>query len=546
MVGPSRRWSLRDASETRESNKRFETGFSGYRGYLRMNCPRWRSGWLGGGHRIGLVLILATLAVNFATSTMAQSIEADRPNVLWILVDDMSANFSCYGDETVVTPAVDELAARGCRFTRAFVTAPVCSPCRSALITGMYQTSIGAHHHRSGRGSETIALPDNIVPLPLLFQQAGYYTAITSWPITENRLGKTDYNFQWPRTMYDGADWTERESGQPFFAQVQLPGGKLRGGSLESCQRLQERASKQLGSASDSTSFVMPPWIPDDPVMRDDWAAYLDSVRFTDRAVAEVLAKLKADGDLENTVVCFMTDHGISHIRAKQFLYDSGIHVPLVICGAGIAPAVRTDLVSHIDLAATSLGLAGIAVPPWMQGRDLFARDYQPRDAVFMARDRCDETVDRIRAIRTDRFKLIHNGFPDRSWRQPNHYMDSKAIVQRLRELAAAGDLAPETARVLAPRRPEYELYDLAADPHELRNLADDPDFTHVLENLQHRLEDWIGDSGDQGQRPESESMYDSDMQAWLRGYRRNDNQKTLEAIEANIRWMKTQFLEGK
>ena len=146
-----------------------------------------------------------------------------------IIPDDMSANFSCYGETAIQTPNVDRLAKSGVKFTNAYVTAPVCSTCRSAFITGMYQTSIGAHHHRSGRGEMKIHLPDQIQMVPKLFKDAGYHTSITGWPIRKGKLGKTDYNFEWDPSIYDGSDWAERKEGQPFFAQIQTPGGKLRG-----------------------------------------------------------------------------------------------------------------------------------------------------------------------------------------------------------------------------------------------------------------------------------------------------------------------------
>ncbi|MEM9588203.1 MAG: sulfatase-like hydrolase/transferase, partial [Planctomycetota bacterium] len=141
----------------------------------------------------------AVLLGLLATLLLARPCQAaDRPNVVWIIVDDMSANFSCYGETAIETPNVDQLAAKGTRFSQAFVTAPVCSTCRSAFITGMYQTSIGAHHHRSGRGALTIDLPEGVVPIPKLMQQAGYHTSLGSWPASPNgRLGKTDYNFNW-------------------------------------------------------------------------------------------------------------------------------------------------------------------------------------------------------------------------------------------------------------------------------------------------------------------------------------------------------------
>src|SRR5258708_2015773 len=169
------------------------------------------------------------LALLFAFGSTSESVAAElprKPNIVWIIVDDMSPNFSCYGETTIRTAHVDRLAKEGTRFTHAFVTAPVCSPSRSALITGCYQTTIGAHHHRSGRGEQKIHLPDGIVPVPLLFQRAGYYTCIGSPIVPRNALGKTDYNFVWDPAMYDGSDWAGRKPGQPFFMQVQLHGGK--------------------------------------------------------------------------------------------------------------------------------------------------------------------------------------------------------------------------------------------------------------------------------------------------------------------------------
>jgi len=483
-------------------------------------------------------LSLLLLNANLAPAT-------ERPNIVWIFVDDMSANFRCYGETTIETPNVDRMAAEGTRFSRTFVTAPVCSTCRSALITGMYQTSIGAHHHRSGRGVEKIHLPEPVTPVPEMFQQAGYYTTITSWPVPGNARGrgKTDYNFEWDAAMYDGNDWRGRASGQPFFTQIELPGGKLRGNNGV----LAPRITKALGSRTSPDDVTLPPYYPDDPVIRSDWAAYLDSCRETDRVVGEIMARLEEDGLLETTVVFFMTDHGISHARGKQFLYDEGIHVPFVVRGPGIgAGVVRDDLVEHIDMTATSLALAGIDVPDWMQGRDLFASNDQPREAIFAARDRCDETVDHLRCVRTERFKYIRNFLPLRPLLQPNAYKDNKAIYQRLRELHAAGELPELPERLLfAPERAPEELYDLQADLHETHNLAGDPAYADVLADLRGRLERWMEETNDHGRTPESAAMYDSDMAVYLDGLRSRQPQRLAE-IEANIELMKRWAAAGR
>ena len=222
--------------------------------------------------------------------------------------------------------------------------------------------------------------------------------------------------------------------------QVQLAGGKLRGGTDASATRLFETAKQQLGDSTDPATVILPPYYPRDPVLLRDWAAYLDSVRLTDLHVGKVIDRLDKEGLLDNTLILFMTDHGISHARGKQFLYNEGTHVPLIVRGPGIEKAKeRLDLVEHIDVAAISLAAAGIEIPKAMQARNPLAPDYQPRDYVFAARDRCDETVERIRSVRSDRFLYIRNFHPQRPHLQPNAYKDGKSIVQTLRQLHESG-----------------------------------------------------------------------------------------------------------
>ncbi len=490
-------------------------------------------GFLNAVRAIHLVGILA----------ISQQFAIGAPNVLWFVVDDMSANFSCYGEKLIQTPHVDRLALEGTRFANAFVTAPVCSPCRSALITGMYQTSIGAHHHRSGRGTEKIHLPEGVSLVPELFQKSGYYTCIgNGLPVDAEQsgkrgrrsgqgLGKTDYNFEWDQKVYDGTDWSGRKEGQPFFMQVQLSGGKLRGGNDASAQSLSARAEKELGGATKPESVVLPPYYPNDPVLLRDWAAYLDTVRFTDEHVGKVLARLQREGVLDNTLVIFMTDHGISHARGKQFLYDEGTHVPLVVRGPGMpANVVRTDLVEHIDLGAISLAACGISIPPKMQGKDVFSKSYQPRQAVFAARDRCDETIERIRSVRTDQFLYIRNFYPERPHLQPNAYKDGKSILKSLRALHEEGRLSPlAEALLFSPTRPSEELFEWKVDRWQTKNLASDPNHQEILGKLRIQLDRWIIDSGDHGF--ETEAMYDSDMAVYIG--------KGNPEVEKNIQWTK-------
>ncbi len=489
-------------------------------------------------------LILIALFINGVFSS-AQAVPQRpfRPNIVWLVVDDMSADFSCYGEKLIQTPNVDRLAREGVRFSRAFVTAPVCSPSRSSMITGMYQTSIGAHHHRSGRGALKIHLPEGVTPVPALFKQAGYYTAIGG-PLVRGgtQLGKTDYNFEWDRAIYDGNDWAGRKADQPFFMQLQMHGGKYRHN-----RNWKQRALKELGSLTKPEDVNLPPYYPRDPVLLDDWAQYLDTVRYTDKEVGEVIARLEREGILDQTVIIFMTDHGISHAREKQFLYDGGTHVPFIVRGPGVARGVtRDDLIEHIDMAAISLGLAGLEIPGAMQGRNVLAENYRPRDAVFAARDRCDETVEHLRSVRTAEFKYIRNYLPSRPHLQPNGYKDDKEIVRRLRELHMQGKLPELTEKLLfSPTRPAEELYDLRSDPRETRNLASDPKYRKTLEQMRARLDRWIRETDDRGRRPEPAAMYDSDMAVYLEDRGRQGADR-LRMLKETIALMKKWAAEGK
>lgn len=467
----------------------------------------WNS-WMKLLSRPGLAL-LATTLVTSPSALRAAAAPPEKPNILWIVMDDVGAELPCYGEKTIQTPNIDRLVREGTKFDRAFLTSSVCSPSRSAMITGMVQTSIGAHHHRSGRGAAKINLPNGIEPLPALFQRAGYFTCNGDYPAKTKRVGKTDYNFEWDTKIYNGGDWAERESGQPFFAQLQLWGGKNRN---DNGHWYRDLAPKALGTLTKPEDVSLPPCYPRDPAFLNDWAQYLDCIRFCDKQVGEILQRLENEGILDQTIIILMGDNGISQARGKQFLYDEGIRTPFIVRGPGIARgAVRSDLIEHIDMAAISLAWAGLPVPSWMQGRDVFAKDYTKRDAVFAARDRCGETVDRIRSVRTEQFKYIRNSYPQRPMLQPNEYKDTKPFMPPLRELHAQGKLSPLLEEILfSPTRPAEELYDVQTDPFEIHNLAGEPQFRSTLEALRKRLDHWMAETHDPG--PETEGAYEANL----------------------------------
>ena len=257
--------------------------------------------------------------------------QESKPNIIWVIVEDMSCHFSYQGEKTIETPHVDKLAREGVEFTDAYITCPVCSPGRSAMITGMYQTTIGAHNHRSSRGKIKINLPENVKLIPDYFKEAGYYVSNRGGiedkqqgskrkkkgKNKKNKKGKTDYNFVYDPNLYDGTDWSGREPGRPFFAQLQLHGGKNR--------------KAKVKDPVDPADVKLPPYYPDHPVIREDWAKYLNSVKYVDKEINILMKRLKKEELLDNTLIIFITDHGISHARGKQFMYDEGIKIPFIV-----------------------------------------------------------------------------------------------------------------------------------------------------------------------------------------------------------------------
>ena len=462
------------------------------------------------------ILLLFFLTGLFGAASEPESMA--RPNILWILGEDMGPELGFLGTPEVQTPNLDGLAGRGMVFTHAFTTSPVCSPSRSAFHTGMYQTTIGAHNHRSHRPDDPspypFPLPEGVQLISDWLRHAGYFTGnIRHFPdgIDFQGTGKTDWNFSYDGKPFDTDRWADLKSRQPFYAQVNFP-ETHRG-------RAWDEAHTHIPQPADPDKVVLPPYYPDHPVVRQDWAQYLNTVMSLDRKVGMVLDLLDADGLADNTVVIFMGDHGRAMVRGKQWPYDSGLHVPLIIYWppsmpppAGYEAGATSDrLISAIDVTATTLALAGAPKPHRMQGRRFLGDDADPpRRYVFSGRDRGDETVDRIRTVRSGRYRYIRNFMPERPFLQINRYKEATyPTIWALRKLHADGQLTPPQARLLAPSRPAEELYDLHADPYEIDNLAASPDHQEILKQMRVALDRWIGETDDQGRFPEDPRVYE-------------------------------------
>ena len=451
---------------------------------------------------------IAATSVLLGQNLQASQDEAEQPNILWIIAEDLCPDLGCYGEKLARTPNIDRLASQGVRYTNAFSTAPVCSAARSALMTGMYQTSIGAHNHRSHRG-DGYTLPEGVRPFTGYFRDAGWFTAnIKSAAPGVKGSGKMDLNYRLTKP-FDGTDWNQRKPGQPFYAQVNFP-------------ETHRTFKKDERNPTDPARVTLPPYYPDHAITREDWALYLDTIAHLDRKVGAVLKRLDDEGLSENTIVLFFADHGRCHVRGKQWLYDGGIHTPLIVRWPGrLQPGtVRDDLVSHIDITATTLRLAGIELPGNMQGRPFLGPDTQAREYIVAARDRCDETVDRIRCVRTKRYKYIRNFHPERPYTQMNRYKEASYPVLRLmRRLHKHGKLTPAQAHFMASTRPEEELYDLRQDPHEVINLAHESQYSGTLAKLRGILDRWIRETSDRGETPEDPAIADSFERKMIENY---------------------------
>lgn len=408
-----------------------------------------------------LAVPFLAVACLVASATVGRAQE--RPNILWLSSEDNGPQLGAYGDAYATTPALDRLAARGARFTRAWAAAPVCAPSRTAIITGVLQQTTGGHNMRS-----EVPLPDDLPMFPSLLRAAGYHTS--------NNV-KEDYNHPTLPGTWDQssrtAHWRGRRQGQPFFA------------VFNSVTTHESQVRKRPHVAvHDPARVRVPPFHPDTPEVRQDWAQYYDTLTEMDGEVAARLAELEADGLTESTIVVYWGDHGVGLPRGKRWLYPAGLDVPLIVyvparfrhlAPRGYAPGAAIDrLVSLVDLGPSMLSAAGIRPPTWMQGRAFMgAFAAPPRTWLHAGRDRMDERVDMSRALTDGRYLYIRNFHPDRRQGEYLAYMFETPTTQAWKALHDAGRLDDVQDAFWQPKAPE-ELYDLRADPDAVVNLARD------------------------------------------------------------------------
>lgn len=407
-----------------------------------------------------------------------------QPNIIWLMAEDMSTDLACYGLPNVRTPNLDALAAAGTRYDNAFVTNPICSPSRSSMMVGVHQVKTNTHHHRSNR---EVPLSAPYRPFTQLLREAGYTTVLGHHGV-RGKGRKTDVNFKhksigpWDGKtqfgLFDKYDEFTAEDG-PFFAQIQL--------NVTHRGDWWEKISQQSPDRHDPAKVEMPTYLADHPVIRADWARYLDQVEFMDREVGMIRQELKDKGLADNTVIIFIGDNGRCNIRGKGYLHDSGLRIPFIMYdprSKQAGPQVQSKVVSATDITATILDLAGAEMPRYLTGQSLLDASFD-REYVYAARDLWDEIMEDSKAITSGRWKYIRNDMPEVPWEAGQAYLEFyRPAVHVMRQLKAEGKLSPEEAIFFQDRKTTEELYDLKTDPEELVNLAADPNHKRQLRRL--------------------------------------------------------------
>jgi len=463
----------------------------------------------------------------------------DKPNILWISTHDTSAwNYGCYGDPYSRTPNIDRLAAEGVRYTHAFTVGPICSPSRTSIYTGMHPTTLGTHHHRSA-----VIRPAGVELLPKILMDAGY---ASTKPDEDINLYLSQEEYE---SFYDAGDiWEKRPAGKPFFAYFKL------GSPHASVFKLTPEAARKERShllrdeeLHDQQDAPVPTFVPDTPLFRERMALFYDALTNMDKQVGEILGKLQAHDLTKNTIVVFWADHGSGYPRGKIHAYDDGLHIPLIVkfpekyrhLAPGAPGTTVDDLVLHMDLAPTALQWAGIPIPDHFQGRTLCGPNKgEVRDFVCSARDRLDNNPEMVRTIRTHQYRYNRNflphqpyasfypdggffaavpeaGTPERDFwetsclpdEQKVHDPDGVFLLYGPPILVEQHGLPQQYQQypIWQDHKPLEELYDIESDPEEIHNLADDPAFSDIKEELRRKLFGWMIETADLGLLDETE-----------------------------------------
>ena len=403
---------------------------------------------------------------------------ADRPNILWLTSEDNSPYLGCYGDKLALTPHLDKLAAQGVRYRNAFANSPVCSAARTTLITGMNGCALGVQHHRS-----SVRIPDEFKLYPEVLRAAGYYCTNNS---------KTDYNLQDRKNLWNesskNAHYKNRAAGQPFFAVFNFT------------TTHESQVAPKDGKADfriPPEQMPLPPYHPDTPEIRRDWANYYDQMTLMDAQVGKMLEQLEKAGLAEDTIVFYYGDHGGALPRGKRNLHDSGTRVPLIVripdkwkqwlpvkAGEWVE-----DPVSFVDLPATVFSLCGVEIPANYQGRPFLGeKKVAPREHVFLYRGRMDARYDNSRAIRDREYRYMKNYAPHRPWGQYYEYAFQQQPSMRSWYAEYLAGRCNEVQSAYWKAKASEEFYQVGSDPFEIKNLITDPTLAERIADMRKKL----------------------------------------------------------
>ncbi|WP_317040771.1 sulfatase family protein [Pricia antarctica] len=485
----------------------------------------------------------------FACTILAQEksnrLSQSKPNIIWLMAEDMSLDLECYGMKAVKTPNLNKMAEEGIRFDNCFVTNPICSPSRSAMLTGTHQVKINAHNHRSNRD---VPLDENFKPFTYWLRKAGYTTILGHHGVM-GKGRKIDVNFKHePLGPWDGKTQfgifdkydTFEKGDQPFFAQIQLVASH-RG---DWWNEVREQSKHPV----DPNEVELPKFMANDPIIRLDWAKYLDQIEYLDNEVGMIFQELKDKGMADNTIVIFIGDNGRCNIRGKGYLQDPGLHIPLIVYSPkGLdGDRIRKDVVSATDITATILDFAGIEVPEYMTGKPIFDKNFK-RDYVYGARDLWDEIEEKSRAVTSGKWAYIRNDRPEVPFDAHQAYLEFyRPAVHVMRRLKKEGKLNDAQKIFFEPTKPKEELYDLEKDPQELHNLAENPEYGDILDKLRKRTLEY-----DIEMKPGSTIYHpvhaiSVDVLEWVKKERPEQYQQMLDGVEIGFHPMTEQYKKSK
>ena len=476
--------------------------------------------------RSSLVIFLVCIACDKDDN----KVENDFKNVVWLVAEDLGPYIPSFGDSTVETPNLDRLANEGVTYTNVYSVSGVCSPSRAAIVTGMYPSSIGAHHMRTlyqqpegkrrGLINYEVVPPVDVKMVSQILRENNYYCTNNS---------KEDVQFHPSKLAWDEssvyAHWRNRPKDKPFFSifnfgvthesnlwnpfhrtydLMEFPPPR----SLFEWWKGFEGLKKRLYVDKD-LDVDIPPYLPDTEIVRNDIRRMYSNIIEMDKHVGLILNQLEEDGMIDQTIIVWYTDHGGPLPREKRLLYDSGLHVPMIIRYPNKENAGQKDdqLISFVDLAPTLLSMLNISIPEYMQGRAFAGlhEDKNKRKYIHAGSDRLDGYYDMIRAVRDKNFKYLKNFQPEKGYYLPLDYREKMASMQELLRLQREGKLNSEQRQWFRTSKPVEELFDLENDSFELNNLAQNKDYKEKLIELRQECKRWMEKIDDKGFIPETQ-----------------------------------------